>query len=139
MVTLHRPFPPTGRSLLGTCSAVKRLPVVMREEDLNALRAAVAALEQGLAARLGEIAGKPIELVGRALPETATKAVAAATTKALNAASMQNEPKAASGLLHKALAATKGAVGGSFWFGCSADRASDLDHHHAAVDWGRRT
>jgi hypothetical protein len=38
------------------------------------------------AARLGEIAGKPIELLGRALPETATKAVAVATTKALNAA-----------------------------------------------------
>src|SRR5271167_5034162 len=93
----------------------------MREEDLNALRAAVATLEHpGLAARLGEIAGKPIELLGRALPETASKAVAAATTKALNAAltvalrTMRNEPKAASSLLHKALAAASGAVGGSF-------------------------
>jgi len=93
----------------------------MREEDLNALRAAVRALEHpGIAARLGEIAGKPIELLGRALPETASKAVAAATTKALNAAlavalrTMQNEPKAASSLLHKALAATSGALGGSF-------------------------
>jgi hypothetical protein len=94
---------------------------VMLEEDLNALRAAVATLEHpGLAARLGEIAGKPIELLGRALPETASKAVAAATTKALNAAltvalrTMRNEPKAASSLLHKALAAASGAVGGSF-------------------------
>ena len=59
----------------------------MREDDLQALRTAVAALEHpGLAARLAEIAGKPIELVGRALPETASKAVTAATTKALNAA-----------------------------------------------------
>ena len=49
----------------------------MQEEDLQALRTAVAALEHpGLAARLAEIAGKPIELVGRALPETASKAVA---------------------------------------------------------------
>jgi hypothetical protein len=92
----------------------------MQEEDLQTLRTAVAALEHpGLAARLAEIAGKPIELVGRALPETASKAVAAAATKALEAAlsvalrTMKNEPKAASTLLHKALAATSGAVGGS--------------------------
>ena len=71
----------------------------MQEEDLNALRAAVTALEHpGLAARLAEVAGKPIELLGRALPETASKAVTAATTKALNAAlavalrTMRNEP-----------------------------------------------
>ena len=107
--------------LPGTPQGLKRLPIVMLEEDLNALRSAVAALEHpGLAARLGEIAGKPIELLGRALPEAASKAVATATTKALNAAlavalrTMRNEPKAASGLLHKALVTTSGAVGGSF-------------------------
>ena len=43
-----------------------------------------------------------------------------ATTQALNTAlrvalrTMRNEPKAASSYLHKALAATSGAVGGSF-------------------------
>ena len=59
----------------------------MTEEDLNALRAAAATLEHpGLAARLGNIAGKPIELVSRALPETASNAIGAATTKALEAA-----------------------------------------------------
>jgi hypothetical protein len=100
---------------------VKDYRFVMKEEDVIALRSAVATLEHpGLAARVGEIAGKPIELLGRALPEAASKAVAAATTKALNAAlavalrTMQNEPKAASSLLHKALVATSGAVGGSF-------------------------
>ena len=94
---------------------------MINEEDVNALRAAVATLEHpGLAARLGEIAGKPIGLLGRALPEAATKAVAVATTKALNAAlamalrTMHNEPKPASSLLHKALVATSGAAGGSF-------------------------
>jgi hypothetical protein len=93
----------------------------MTEEDLKAVRAAVTALEHpGWAARLGEIAGKPIELLGQALPEAASKAVTVATTKALNAAlavalrTMQNEPKAASHLLHRALAAASGAVGGSF-------------------------
>src|SRR5262245_36271254 len=74
--------------------------VRMKEEDLDALRAAAATLEHpGLAARLGNIAGKPIELVGRALPEEASKALAAATTKALEAAlavalrTMEKEPK----------------------------------------------
>src|SRR6478672_4198434 len=93
----------------------------MAEEDLNALRAAVATLEQpALAARLGNIAGKPIELAGRALPAAASGAVATATTKALHAAlavalrTMEKEPKAASRLLHKALAAASGAVGGGF-------------------------
>jgi hypothetical protein len=67
-----------------------------------------------LAARLSEIAGKPVELFNRALPETASKAIAVATTRALNTAlrvalrTMQNEPKAASSYLHKALAATSG-------------------------------
>ena len=98
-----------------------RLRDTMTEEDLGALRAAVATLEhQGLAARLGEIAGKPIELLGRALPEVASKGIAAATTKALNAAlavalrTMHNEPQAASRLLHTALASASGAVGGGF-------------------------
>jgi hypothetical protein len=93
----------------------------MTEDDLKALRAAVAALENpGLAARLGEIAGRPIAWMEKALPPAASKAVATATTTALNAAlavalrTMQNEPKAASRLLHTALAAASGAVGGGF-------------------------
>jgi len=93
----------------------------MTEEDLEELRAAVVALEHpGLAARLANIAGKPIELIGRALPEAASKAVTAAAMKALDAAlavalrTMRNEPKPASGLLHKALATASGAVGGGF-------------------------
>ncbi len=93
----------------------------MTEEDLKALREAAATLEHpGLAARLGNIAGKPIELLGRTLPQAASKAIASAATKALEAAfavalrTMTKEPKAASRLLHKALAAASGAVGGGF-------------------------
>ena len=49
--------------------------VWMTEEDLDALSAAAATLEHpGLAARLGNIAGKPIELVGWALPEAGSQA-----------------------------------------------------------------
>src|SRR5262250_2488181 len=95
--------------------------VRMTQEELDALMAAAATLEYpGLAVRLGNIAGKPFELVGRALPVGASKAIAAATTQALNAAlavalrTMEKEPKAASRLLHKALAAASGAVGGGF-------------------------
>jgi hypothetical protein len=59
---------------------------IMQEEDVQALRTAVATLEHpSFAARLAEIAGKPIELFNRALPETASKAIAAATSQALNA------------------------------------------------------
>src|SRR5262249_61502259 len=93
--------------------------VRMTQEDLDALMAAAATLEYpGLAARLGNIAGKPIELVGRALPEAASKAGAAAPTQALEAAlagappSLGKEPKPASRPPHKACAAERGARGG---------------------------
>src|SRR5215813_12206482 len=92
--------------------------VRMTQEDLDALMAAAATLEYpGLAARLGNIAGKPIELVSRTLPEAASNAIRAATTKALEAAllvalrTMEKQPTAAS-RLYKALAAASGAVGG---------------------------
>jgi hypothetical protein len=124
---------------------VKDYRFVMKEEDVIELRAAMATLEHpGLASRLGEIAGKPIELLGRALPETASKAVAAATTKALNAALAGGAPDHAKRAQSSVRPAAQGAGGDNggggrqFWGGCTADRASDLDHHHAAVDWGRR-
>src|SRR5258708_21839783 len=92
----------------------------MTEQDLEALQAAVELLENAsLAARLTNIIGKPIELIGLALPEGASNIIAAATTKGLNAAlkvalrTMENRPEAASRLLHKALATASGAVGGS--------------------------
>jgi hypothetical protein len=41
----------------------------MQEEDVEALRTAITVLERpGFAARLAEIAGKPIELFNRVLP-----------------------------------------------------------------------
>ena len=93
----------------------------MTESDLAALRSAAAALEHpGLAARLTNMAGKPIELIGYALPASASQAITAATSKALEMAlevalrSMHQAPRAGSQRLHKALAAASGAAGGAF-------------------------
>jgi len=103
----------------------------MTAKDLQALHAAVQLLEHtSLAARLSQVVGKPIELIGHAVPQAAADTIAAATTTALNAAlkaalaTMQNRgplpsppPRAAEGkggrLLHKALATASGAIGGS--------------------------
>ena len=92
----------------------------MTAKDLEALHAAVQLLEHtSLAARLTQVVGKPIELIGHAVPQAAADTIAAATTTALNAAlkaalaTMQKRPETASRLLHKALATASGAIGGS--------------------------
>jgi len=92
----------------------------MTDEDLEAIQSAVRLLEHtSLAARLTQVVGKPIELIGHAVPQAAADAIAAATTTALNAAlkaalaTMQKRPETASRLLHKALATASGAIGGS--------------------------
>ncbi len=92
----------------------------LSSQDLEAIRTAVQLLENtSLAARITNIVGKPVELIGLSLPRGAADAVATASTKALNAAlkaalaTMQNRTEAASLLLHKALATASGALGGS--------------------------
>lgn len=93
----------------------------MTPEDLAALQGAVQSLEHpGLAARLTNIVGKPIELIGRVLPAAAAQAIATATSKGLEVAlkvalrTMQRSPHAGSQLLHKALVTASGAAGGAF-------------------------
>ena len=93
----------------------------MTPEDLAALRIAVQSLEHpGLAARLTNMVGKPIELIGDMLPVSAKHAIEIATSKGLEAAlkvalrTMQGTPHAGSRLLHKALATASGAAGGAF-------------------------
>ena len=93
----------------------------MTPADLAALRSAVRLLEHpGLAARLTNLVGKPIELIGNALPAAASRAIATATAKGLEAAlkvalrTMQRTPHAGSQLLHKTLATASGAAGGAF-------------------------
>ena len=93
----------------------------MTPEDLQVLRSAVQALEHpDLAARLTNMVGKPVELIGHVLPEPASRAIATATSKALEMAlkvalrTMQRTPNAGSQTLHKALATASGAAGGAF-------------------------
>src|SRR5260370_32830088 len=91
------------------------------EPDLAALERAGQSLEHpGVAARLAGRVGRPIELLGRALPESASQAIAAATAKGLQAAlkvallTIRRSPAPGSQLLHKYLAMASGAAGGSF-------------------------
>jgi hypothetical protein len=89
--------------------------------DLAALTRAVQLLEHpGLAARITNMVGKPIELIGQALPAAAANVITTATEKALDAAlrvalrTMHGTAHAGSELLHKALATASGAAGGAF-------------------------
>jgi hypothetical protein len=90
-------------------------------EDLDALQRAVQALENpSLAARLTNMVGKPIELIGYVLPAPASTAISAATSKALDMAlkvalkTMSHDKQAGSQLLHRALVSASGAAGGAF-------------------------
>ena len=90
-------------------------------EDLETLRKAVRRLEHvSLAARLNTMIGKQVSLATRALPTAVTKIISSATSAALNVGmkvallNFENRPQEASSLLHKALAAASGAVGGVF-------------------------
>jgi EcsC protein family len=89
--------------------------------DQEALRAAVRSLEHpSLAGRLTNLVGKPVELIGYALPSFASKAIASATSKGLEAAlkvALRTLPSSSwkhSQLLHRTLATASGAVGGTF-------------------------
>jgi hypothetical protein len=89
--------------------------------DRDALTKAVKSLEHpSHAARLTSLIGKPIELIGYALPSFASKAIASATSKGLEAAlkvalrTLPRSPRTGSELLHRALATASGAAGGTF-------------------------
>ena len=93
----------------------------MTPEDSATLAKAVQSLEHpGFAARLANMVGKPIELIGDALPTPVRHTISTATTKALHAAlkvalrTMQDGPQGGSRLMHKVLATASGAAGGAF-------------------------
>src|SRR6202790_2188965 len=107
--------------MLSDASVATRLGPTLTPEDLAALSTAVQLLEHpGLAARLTNLVGKPIDLISSVLPASASRAIATATAKGLEAAlkvalgTMQGTPHAGSQLLHKALATASGAAGGAF-------------------------
>jgi hypothetical protein len=92
----------------------------MTPEDLAALQKAVHTLENpSLAARLTNMVGKPVELIGMGLPASASHLIATATSRGLEVAlklalrTMREKPHAHSQLFHKALATASGAAGGA--------------------------
>ena len=106
----------------------------MTPEDLAALQRAVRSLEHpDLAARLTNMVGKPIELIGRVLPASASHAIATATSKGLEAAlkvalrTMQRTPRAGSELLSHGIRCCRRRLR----LGDTSNRASYLDDHHA--------
>ncbi len=93
----------------------------LKPEDLEALRRAVHLLENpSLAARLTNMVGRPIELIGYAMPDAASNAISKATSTALGMAlkvalkTMRRKSRDGSTILHKALATASGATGGAF-------------------------
>lgn len=103
----HRNRPPAGARSLS-------------RQDRDALRQAVLVLEKpSLVARVSGFVGKPVELVGNLLPRAASGLVARASRAALAAAlklaltTLPKAPMRRGRLVHKALAATSGALGGA--------------------------
>lgn len=95
-------------------------PGTFAPQDFEALQRAVQSLENpSLAARLTNMVGKPIELIGYALPDVASNAISTATSKALEMAlkvalaTMRGKSHNGSQMLHKALATASGAAGGA--------------------------
>ena len=91
------------------------------DSDRQALAVAVRRLENpSLAGRLAAVAGKPVGLVQRALPATASAAVARLAKQALERAlevalfSLRNRSLGGGRILHSGLACTSGAIGGAF-------------------------
>jgi EcsC protein family len=94
--------------------------IALSAEDREALRQAVLCLEApSYVARLATLAGRPIELLGQALPRAASDLVSKATQRALSQAlgyALRTIPQGGRDpetLVHKALAALSGAMGGA--------------------------
>ena len=113
----------------GDLAAAIEVPI--DDADRQALRTAVEALERStLAGRLSSLAGKPLELIGHAVPEQARAIVGQAVEASLRAAlkvalSTLRQPANREGMairasrvgrMHTAAAAASGAIGGAFGF-----------------------
>ncbi|GEP04462.1 EcsC family protein [Methylobacterium oxalidis] len=93
---------------------------VLSSDEHEALRLAVITLESpSLVARLSNFAGRPVELIGHVLPRAASKIITRASRAALSSAlrlaltTLPSVPATRGRLIHKALAATSGALGGA--------------------------
>jgi hypothetical protein len=95
-------------------------PVQMSAEDLAALREAVRTLERStLAGRLSGMAGRPLEILGQALPAAVSQTVSRAAEAALKVAlrvaltTLPRDGRSGGRRFNTVLAATSGAVGGA--------------------------
>jgi hypothetical protein len=93
----------------------------LTQTDIDALRSAVKWLEvPSFAAHLTSMLGRPIDLIGKALPPGASQAIAKAAAKSLQIATkialstIRNRGQESSLMLHRALAVASGAAGGAF-------------------------
>ena len=101
-------------------AAIEIEPDHMTPDDLAALRRAVQLLEHpGLAARLTNLVGKPIELIGHALPAPASQAIAAARRVAAPSPGVGHRIRRRRRRLR---------------LGHAADRAPGFHRHHVAID-----
>ena len=94
--------------------------IALSDDDREALKRAVQALESpSFVARLSTLAGRPIELLGQALPEAFSDVISTATQAALKRAlhyALRSIPEGSTDpetRLHRALAALSGAMGGA--------------------------
>ncbi|HKH96715.1 MAG TPA: EcsC family protein [Beijerinckiaceae bacterium] len=92
----------------------------LSDEDREALRRAVIALERpSLVARLANIVGRPLEVLGHSLPAPVRDAVSSAAEAALRASlrvaltTLRKEGAPSPRALHGTLAAASGAIGGA--------------------------
>jgi uncharacterized protein (DUF697 family) len=107
---------PLPASAAGTASP----EIALSDADREALRQAVIALERrSYVARLSALAGRPVELLGQALPQAASNMISKATQAALTRAlryALRTIPKGGRDpetRVHKALAVLSGAMGGA--------------------------
>src|SRR3954470_1129160 len=79
--------PDTEETSLAIADMGARPEVALSDDDREALKRAVLALEMpSYVARLSSLAGRPIELLGQALPQPASDVVSKATQAALTRA-----------------------------------------------------
>lgn len=106
---------------LSTSTGLSPAPeIALSEDDREALRRAVLALEgPSYVARLSSLAGRPIELLGQALPAPVSGMISQATQAALTRAlryalkTIPKEGRDPETRIHKALAILSGAMGGA--------------------------
>ena len=102
-------------------ATIELMPARLTREETDDLRRAVACLEgASFAQRLTDVIGRPVELLSRAMPQSARRAVAHATEAALRGALRLalrtldlNAAAKPANRAHKLAAAASGAVGGA--------------------------